>query len=75
MRALLNARILSQIKVFKNFEIAFLAEITNYFVAKQFSTDDYIVSEGEDGGTMYFIVSGHVTIVHKATQTYIKDLD
>ena len=36
--------------------------------------DDNIVQEDDAGGTMYFIVTGLVTIVHRKTQTYIRDL-
>jgi hypothetical protein len=36
--------------------------------------DDNIVQEDDAGGTMYFIVTGLVTIIHRKTQTYIRDL-
>jgi CRP-like cAMP-binding protein len=74
MRALLNGRILKNIKVFKNFEIDFLSDITKQFKKQTFAIDDNIILEGDPGGTMYFIVSGLVTVLHKKTQTYIKDL-
>ena len=56
MRAYLNGRILKSIKVFKNFDIAFLSEITNKFEKQTFAMDDNIVVEGDEGGSMYFIV-------------------
>lgn len=74
MRAFLNGRILKNIIVFKNFEIDFLSEITKSFKKQTFTVDDNIFIEGDEGGTMYFIVTGLVTILHKKTQTYIRDL-
>lgn len=74
MRAFLNGRILKNIIVFKNFEIDFLSEITKSFKKQTFTVDDNIFTEGDEGGTMYFIVTGLVTILHKETQTYIRDL-
>jgi CRP-like cAMP-binding protein len=32
-----------------------------------FTVDDNIIVEGETGGTMYFIVTGLVTVLHKKT--------
>jgi len=43
MRAFLNARILKSIKVFKNFEIAFLSDITKQFKRQTFTVDDNII--------------------------------
>jgi len=67
MRAFLNGRILKNIKVFKNFDIDFLSDITKQFKKQTFTIDDNIVVEGDAGGTMYFIVTGLVTILHKKT--------
>lgn len=67
MRAFLNGRILKNITVFKNFEIDFLSEITKHFKKQTFTVDDNIFIEGDEGGTMYFIVTGLVTILHKKT--------
>ena len=84
MRALLNGRILKNIKVFKNFDIDFLSDITKKFQKQTFAMDDNIIQvsiithltlqEEDAGGTMYFIVTGLVTIIHRKTQTYIRDL-
>jgi hypothetical protein len=43
MRALLNGRILKNIKVFKNFEIDFLSDITKQFKKQTFALDDNII--------------------------------
>jgi hypothetical protein len=43
MRAFLNARILKNIKVFKNFEIDFLSDITKQFKKQTFTVDDNII--------------------------------
>ena len=67
MRALLNGRILKNIKVFKNFDIDFLSDITKKFQKQTFAMDDNIVQEDDAGGTMYFIVTGLVTIIHRKT--------
>ena len=36
--------------------------------------DDNIVVEGDPGGKLFFIVKGKVTVLHRKTRTYIKDL-
>lgn len=74
MRALLNGRILKNIRVFKNFEIDFLSDITKQFKKQTFAIDDLIILETDPGNSMYFVVTGLVTVLHKQTQTYIKDL-
>lgn len=43
MRALLNGRILKNIKVFKNFDIDFLSDITKLFKKQTFALDDNII--------------------------------
>ena len=43
MRALLNGRILKNIKVFKNFDIDFLSDITKQFKKQTFALDDNII--------------------------------
>lgn len=43
MRALLNAKILRNIKVFKNFNIDFLSEITKLFKKQTYSNEDNII--------------------------------
>ena len=43
MRAFLNARILKSIKVFKNFEIAFLSDVTKQFKKQTYTVDDNII--------------------------------
>jgi hypothetical protein len=67
MRAFLNGRILKNIKAFKNFEIDFLSDITKQFKKQTFTVDDNIFVEGDEGGSMFFIVTGLVTILHKKT--------
>jgi hypothetical protein len=43
MRAFLNGRILKKIKVFDNFEIELLIELTKRFEKKNFTVDDNII--------------------------------
>lgn len=43
MRAFLNGRILKNIKVFKNFDIDFLSDITKQFKKQTFTVDDNII--------------------------------
>jgi hypothetical protein len=47
MRALLNGRILKNIKVFKNFDIDFLSDITKQFKKQTFALDDNIITVRE----------------------------
>ena len=74
MQGILNGNILKNIKVFMNFDITFLSSIADSFKPQTFSAEENVVEEGEPGGTMYFIVTGWVSVLHKETQTYIKDL-
>ena len=43
MRAFLSGRILKNIKVFKNFDIDFLSDITKEFKKQTFTIDDNII--------------------------------
>ena len=36
--------------------------------------DEYIFMEGDEGNMMYFISSGKVCVIHKASHTYLTDL-
>jgi CRP-like cAMP-binding protein len=74
MQGILNGNILKNIKVFMNFNLDFLSSIADSFKPQTFSAEENVVEEGEPGGTMYFIVTGWVSVLHKDTQTYIKDL-
>ena len=67
MRALLSGRILKNIKVLKRFDDAFLTEMVGLFKKQTFSLDDNIVGEGDSGGTMFFIINGLVTVLHRKT--------
>ena len=71
----LNGRILKNIKLFEDFEIEFLSEITFIFGQVTYMVDDNIIIEDDDpGGKMFFIVKGKVAILHRKSRTYIKDL-
>jgi CRP-like cAMP-binding protein len=48
--------------------------VAKTFKKRTFTVDDDVIVEGDKGGTMYFIVTGLVTVLHKKTQTYIIDL-
>ena len=74
MQGILNGNILKNIKVFMNFDISFLSSIAESFKPQTFGAEENVFEEGEPGGTMYFIVTGWVSILHRQTQTYIKDL-
>jgi CRP-like cAMP-binding protein len=70
----LNGRILKHVLLFEDFEIEFLSEITFIFGTMVFMIDDNIITEGDPGGKIFFIVKGKVTIIHRKTRTYIHDL-
>ena len=70
----LNGRILKNIKVFEDFDIEFLSEITFIFSQVTYMIDDNIIVEDDPGGKMFFIVKGKVAILHRKSRTYIKDL-
>ena len=70
----LNGRILKDIKVFEDFDLEFLSEITFIFAQVTYMIDDNIIVEDDPGGKIFFIVKGKVAILHRKTRTYIKDL-
>lgn len=70
----LNGRILKDIKVFEDFDLEFLSEITFIFCQVTFMIDDNIIVEDDPGGKIFFIVKGKVAILHRKSRTYIKDL-
>ena len=70
----LNGRILKNIKVFEDFDIEFLSEITFIFKQVTYMIDDNIIVEDDPGGKIFFIVKGKVAILHRKSRTYIKDL-
>jgi CRP-like cAMP-binding protein len=70
----LNGRILKDIKVFEDFDLEFLSEITFIFCQVTYMIDDNIIIEDDPGGKIFFIVKGKVAILHRKTRTYIKDL-
>lgn len=70
----LNGRILKDIKVFEDFDIEFLYEITFIFLQVTYMIDDNIIVEDDPGGKIFFIVKGKVAILHRKSRTYIKDL-
>lgn len=41
---------------------------------KIYALDENLVSEGEFGDEMFFIMTGKVAVIHKRTVTHIKDL-
>ena len=70
----LNGRILKDIKVFEDFDLEFLSEITFIFCQVTYMIDDNIIVEEDPGGKVFFIVKGKVAILHRKSRTYIKDL-
>ena len=70
----LNARILRIIKVFSNFEIDFLSEITFIIQKETYANDEDILVEGDQGGQLFFIVKGKVALIHKRSHTFIQNL-
>lgn len=70
----LNGRILKDIKVFEDFDLEFLSEITFIFGQVTYMIDDNIIVEDDPGGKIFFIVKGKVAILHRKSRTYIKDL-
>jgi len=70
----LNGKILQSISAFQNFPIDFLSALTFILNKKIFTVGDRIITEGESGNELYFVVSGKVSVIHKATNTHIAEL-
>lgn len=79
----LNGRMLHGIAFFKHFKIPFLSELTFLLQKDIFSVEEIIFKvslfpqqyqEGSEGNSIHFITKGNVYIIHKRTQTFIKEL-
>lgn len=81
----LNGKMLHNTPIFKNFDIKFVSELTFCLRKETFSYGDSIFEvlliqfqlnnqEGDSGATLYFIVKGSIYLMHKKTQTFIKEL-
>ena len=66
---------LSQTSIFRDFDIVFLSELTFLLRNETFAIDDRICDEGETGATIYFITKGNITLLHKETHSFIKELE
>ena len=70
----LNGKMMQKTKVFRDFELRFISEITFLFQNVFFSVDDVIIDEGDDTDEMYFISKGSVLVLHRHSHTYINEL-
>ena len=70
----INGRMMQKTKVFRDFELRFISEITFLFHNVFFSVDDIIVEEGDDTDDMYFISKGQVLVLNRNSHTFIHEL-
>ena len=70
----LNGKLLSSADIFYEFDLRFLSEVTFLLDNEAFSMDDTVFTEQEHGETMYFITKGIMSMIHKASKTFVKDL-
>ena len=59
----------------KNFDIEFISGLSEVFVKRSYSYDDNIIDEDQLGDEIYFIINGLVSMIHKKTGTFLKDLN
>lgn len=71
----MTGRILLEVDLFsKNFSVEFLSQMTHIFKKKSYAVDDNIIFEDQIGDEIFFTINGRVAIIHKKSNTYIKDL-
>ena len=70
----LNGKMLHSTSLFKSFDIAFVSELTFVLKRETFTIDENVFVEGEQGDCLYYLCSGNVSIIHKKTLSFIKDL-
>ena len=69
-----NGRILKTVVVFDEFPLEFLCNLTFVLQHRSFAIDEYIFGEGDDGHELYFITDGKVSLLHRATGSFIINL-
>jgi CRP-like cAMP-binding protein len=70
----LNGKMLHSTALFKSFDIGFISELTFVLKRETFTMDENILLEGERGDTLYYLCSGKVSLIHKRSYSFIKDL-
>jgi CRP-like cAMP-binding protein len=66
---------LKEAGIFEVFNLQLRSQITYGMSHHTYSIDDPIVEEGTPGSRMYFISKGIAILVHKRTQTFIKEIE
>jgi len=70
----LNGRVLKECEVFNNFDMIFVSEVTFALQRTLYVMSDTVFEEGEPGYKMFFIAKGTVLLIHRKSQTYIKQI-
>jgi hypothetical protein len=70
----LNGKMLHNTPLFHRFHLQFLSDLTFALKKETFVGNEHIFEEGDEGSTVYFVMKGSVYIIHKQTQTFLKEL-
>ena len=70
-----NSSVVYNITVFNKFPIELLSNIYIILEKRFFILEETIISEKELSADIYFIETGRVTLLHKESKTYIKELE
>ncbi len=71
----LNGKILKSVSVLSEFPLEFLSHLTFVLAKRSYSVDEYVFNEGNNEKDIYFITSGKVALIHKASYSYLVDLE
>lgn len=70
----LNGKMLHSTAIFKGFDLGFISELTFVLKRETFSMDENVFLEGDEGDCLYYMCSGKISIIHKRSLSFIKDL-
>ena len=70
----LNGKLLNDTPLFKSFSLDFLSQLTFIIKKRIFLIDEHIFLEGDRGDSLFYLQKGSVVLLHRQTQTFIKEL-
>lgn len=70
-----NGRILKTVSVFTKFPLEFLGHLTFVLKKRSFHLEEYIFWENDEEHELFFITSGMVSLIHRASYSFITSLN
>jgi CRP-like cAMP-binding protein len=69
-----NGRILQTVPILGIFPLEFLSRLTFVLIKRSYALDEYLFREGDTSRDLYFIVNGRISLIHRASYTFLADL-